>query len=138
MGSLLLLVNERNSTTANAFQKASKPGFVDRIVLSAVYADAARIMVEHALTQDDFTEDTDSPEGIAGRHPPEPRGTALPRTVDHRHPTAPAAVSCLVRLRPAGGSEDLRGVDMGFLYVRLLAEQARLCSASTASWPSPN
>ncbi|CAM5270347.1 hypothetical protein SALBM217S_01036 [Streptomyces griseoloalbus] len=66
MGSLLLLVNERNSTTANAFQKASKPGPVDRIVLSAVYADAARIMVEHALTQDDFTEDTDFPEGSLG------------------------------------------------------------------------
>ncbi|EMF29182.1 hypothetical protein ACPCIX_13515 [Streptomyces pseudogriseolus] len=66
MGSLLLLVNERNSTTANAFQKASKPGPVDRIVLSAVYADAARIMVEHALNQDDFTEDTDFPEGSLG------------------------------------------------------------------------
>ncbi|MFF9662439.1 hypothetical protein ACF1FY_10110 [Streptomyces althioticus] len=66
MGSLLLLVNERNGATANAFQKASKPGPVDRIVLSAVYADAARIMVEHALNQDDFTEDTDFPEGSLG------------------------------------------------------------------------
>lgn len=66
MGSLLLLVNERNGATANAFQKASKPGPVDRIVLSAVYADAARIMVEHALNQDDFTGDTDFPEGSLG------------------------------------------------------------------------
>ncbi len=66
MGSLLLLVNERNSATAGAFQKASKPGPVDRIVLSAVYADAARTMVEHALNQDDFTEDTDFPEGSLG------------------------------------------------------------------------
>ncbi|MBQ0973999.1 hypothetical protein ACPCSD_28190 [Streptomyces griseoincarnatus] len=66
MGSLLLLVNERNGATANAFQKASKPSPVDRIVLSAVYADAARIMVEHALNQDDFTEDTDFPEGSLG------------------------------------------------------------------------
>ncbi|MER6836824.1 hypothetical protein ABT320_23110 [Streptomyces cellulosae] len=66
MGSLLLLVNERNSATASAFQKASKPGPVDRIVLSAVYADAARIMIEHALNQDDFTEDTDFPEGSLG------------------------------------------------------------------------
>ncbi|MDH3036654.1 hypothetical protein ACWEQ5_09695 [Streptomyces griseoincarnatus] len=66
MGSLLLLVNERNSATASAFQKASKPGPVDRIVLSAVYADAARTMVEHALNQDDFTEDTDFAEGSLG------------------------------------------------------------------------
>lgn len=66
MGSLLLLVNERNSATASAFQKASKPGPVDRIVLSAVYADAARIMVEHALNQDDFTEDTGFPDGSLG------------------------------------------------------------------------
>ncbi|WP_225654180.1 hypothetical protein [Streptomyces pseudogriseolus] len=66
MGSLLLLVNERNSTTANAFQKASKPGPVDRVVLSAVYSDAARIMVEHALNHDDFAEDTDFPEGSLG------------------------------------------------------------------------
>ncbi|MEV5936311.1 hypothetical protein AB0L56_27155 [Streptomyces sp. NPDC052079] len=66
MGSLLLLVNERNSTTASAFRKASKPGPVDRVVLSAVYADAARTMVEHALNQDDFTEDTDFSEGSLG------------------------------------------------------------------------
>ncbi|MEU0284778.1 hypothetical protein [Streptomyces sp. NPDC006147] len=66
MGSLLLLVNERNSATANAFQKASKPGPVDRVVLSAVYADAARTMVEHALNQDDFTEDADFSEGSLG------------------------------------------------------------------------
>ncbi|MDN3269194.1 hypothetical protein [Streptomyces sp. MA15] len=66
MGSLLLLVNERNSATANAFQKASKPGPVDRVVLSAVYADAARTMVEHALAQDDFTEDADFSEGSLG------------------------------------------------------------------------
>ncbi|WP_406202192.1 hypothetical protein OG331_30610 [Streptomyces sp. NBC_01017] len=66
MGSLLLLVNERNTVTATAFENAGKPRPVDRIVLSAVYADAARIMVEHALRNDDFAEDSDFPEGSLG------------------------------------------------------------------------
>ncbi|WP_370093627.1 hypothetical protein [Streptacidiphilus sp. MAP12-20] len=59
MGSLLLLVNERNSATTTAFQNAGKPRPIDRIVLSAVYADTARILIEHALGNDDFVEDAD-------------------------------------------------------------------------------
>ncbi|MGW4301867.1 hypothetical protein ACWEHT_19135 [Streptomyces sp. NPDC004646] len=66
MGALLLLVNERNQVTATAFQNAARPRPVDRIVLSAVYADAARTMLEHALAQDDFTEDADFPDGSLG------------------------------------------------------------------------
>jgi len=66
MGSLLLLVNERNTVTATAFENAGKPRPIDRIVLSAVYADAARIMIEHALSNDDFTEDSDFPDGSLG------------------------------------------------------------------------
>ncbi|AUG75747.1 hypothetical protein CFP65_0807 [Kitasatospora sp. MMS16-BH015] len=66
MGSLLLLVNERNTVTTAAFENAGKPRQVDRVVLSAVYADAARIMIEHALGNDDFTEDADFPDGSLG------------------------------------------------------------------------
>lgn len=66
MGALLLLVNERNAVTATAFQNAARPRPVDRIVLSAVYADAARTMIEHALTDDDFGEDADYPDGSLG------------------------------------------------------------------------
>lgn len=66
MGSLLLLVNERNTVTTTAFENAGKPRPVDRIVLSAVYADAARIMIEHALSNEDFAEDSDFPEGSLG------------------------------------------------------------------------
>ncbi|MGP4051559.1 hypothetical protein [Streptomyces sp. 2A115] len=66
MGSLLLLVNERNTVTATAFGNAGKPRPVDRIVLSAVYADAARIMIEHALNDDDFAEDADFPDDSLG------------------------------------------------------------------------
>lgn len=66
MGALLLLVNERNTVTSTAFQNAGKPRPVDRIVLSAVYADAARVMVEHALAHEDFVEDADYPDGSLG------------------------------------------------------------------------
>ncbi|MFD5588351.1 hypothetical protein ACFWII_31690 [Streptomyces sp. NPDC127063] len=66
MGSLLLLVNEHNAVTSTAFQNAAKPRPIDRVVLSAVYADAARILIEHALAHDDFTEDADFPEGSLG------------------------------------------------------------------------
>ncbi|MFF3322086.1 hypothetical protein [Streptomyces sp. NPDC002889] len=66
MGSLLLLVNERNTVTATAFENAGKPRPIDRIVLSAVYADAARIMIEHALGNGDFAEDGDFPDGSLG------------------------------------------------------------------------
>ncbi|MFJ9115389.1 hypothetical protein ACIRJO_07550 [Streptomyces sp. NPDC102394] len=66
MGSLLLLVNEKNTVTTTAFENAAKPRPVDRIVLSAVYADAARVMIEHALSHDDFAEDSDFPVGSLG------------------------------------------------------------------------
>lgn len=66
MGALLLLVNERNTVTVTAFENAGKPRPIDRVVLSAVYADAARIMVEHALGHEDFTEDSDYPEDSLG------------------------------------------------------------------------
>ncbi|MFE7261983.1 hypothetical protein ACFU9B_07925 [Streptomyces sp. NPDC057592] len=66
MGALLLLVNERNTVTATAFENAGKPRPIDRVVLSAVYADAARIMVEHALGHEDFTEESNYPEDSLG------------------------------------------------------------------------
>ncbi|WP_199549530.1 hypothetical protein [Streptomyces sp. N35] len=66
MGSLLLLVNERSKLTATAFENAGKPRPIDRVILSAVYADAARVMIEHALANDDFTEDGDFPDGSLG------------------------------------------------------------------------
>ncbi|MFJ5267813.1 hypothetical protein [Streptomyces sp. NPDC088358] len=66
MGSLLLLVNERNTITTTAFENAGKPRPVDRIVLSAVYADTARTMVEYALKHAEFTEDADFPDESLG------------------------------------------------------------------------
>lgn len=66
MGSLLLLVNEQNTVTATAFENAGKPRPIDRIVLSAVYADAARTMIEYALNHDEFAEDADFPDDSLG------------------------------------------------------------------------
>jgi hypothetical protein len=66
MGSLLLLVNEQNNATTNAFRNAGKPRQVDLLVLSAVYADVARIMVEHALRDPDFIDGLSFPEDTLG------------------------------------------------------------------------
>ncbi|MEU4582938.1 hypothetical protein AB0F92_12720 [Kitasatospora aureofaciens] len=66
MGSLLLLVNERNTVVATAFENAGKPRDVDRIVLSAVYADTARIMIEYALSHEEFVESADFPDDSLG------------------------------------------------------------------------
>ncbi|MEU1348114.1 hypothetical protein [Streptomyces sp. NPDC005795] len=66
MGALLLIVNESNTVTADAFQNAGKPRPIDRVVLSAVYADAARIMIEYALGHEGFTEESDYPHGSLG------------------------------------------------------------------------
>jgi hypothetical protein len=66
MGSLLLLVNERNKTVADAFGRAGKPRPTDALVLSAVYADVARTMVAHALSRDDFVDDMDFGEETLG------------------------------------------------------------------------
>ena len=66
MGALLLLVNAQNETVTSAFTNAAKPRAVDRVVLSMVYADCARVMVEHALQQEQFTDDADFPEDSLG------------------------------------------------------------------------
>ncbi|WP_199807601.1 MULTISPECIES: hypothetical protein [Streptomyces] len=66
MGSLLLLVNERNTVTTSAFRNAARPRPVDRVVLSAVYADVARVMIEHGLNSDEFVDEADFSEGSLG------------------------------------------------------------------------
>ncbi|MEV4062203.1 hypothetical protein [Nonomuraea dietziae] len=66
MGSLLLLVNEQNIIAATAFKNAAKPRAIDKVVLSAVYADAARIMIEHALRHDDFRDGATFPDDTLG------------------------------------------------------------------------
>ncbi|MET7530226.1 hypothetical protein [Streptomyces goshikiensis] len=66
MGSLLLLVNERNAVTTAAFRNAGRPRPIDRVVLSAVYADVARVMIEHGLNNDEFVDETEFPEGSLG------------------------------------------------------------------------
>jgi hypothetical protein len=66
MGGMILLVNERNSAMVRAFQNAARPRTVDKAVLSAVYCDVARTMVEHGLRSEELTEGTPYPEGALG------------------------------------------------------------------------
>ncbi|WP_208606404.1 hypothetical protein [Streptomyces silaceus] len=66
MGSMLLLVNEKAEEVSTAFARAARPGPVDRVVLSMVYSDCARIMVEHALLKEEFVDDADFPEDSLG------------------------------------------------------------------------
>lgn len=66
MGSLLLLINEKNGLTSAAFANAAKPRAVDRVVLAAVYTDAARVMIEHALRHDEFNDEASFPDDTLG------------------------------------------------------------------------
>ncbi len=66
MGSLLLLVNEQNGLVATAFKNAGRPRTVDKVVLSSVYADVARVMIEHALRDDDFKDGVEFPDDTLG------------------------------------------------------------------------
>ncbi|UFS96412.1 hypothetical protein [Nocardia huaxiensis] len=66
MGSLLLLVNERKRVVAAALENAAKPRVQDRITLAMVYADVARIMVEHALAQPEFQDSAIFPDDSLG------------------------------------------------------------------------
>lgn len=66
MGSILLLVNERNPVTVAALENAAKPRPIDRMVLSAVYADVARTMIEYAIGMEDFHEEANYPDESLG------------------------------------------------------------------------
>jgi hypothetical protein len=57
MGAVLLYVNERSKAVVRAFQNAAAPRPADRLILSAVYADVARTMVDAALNNDDLVDD---------------------------------------------------------------------------------
>ncbi|NOL45302.1 hypothetical protein HPO96_34145 [Kribbella sandramycini] len=59
MGAMLLLINERNQAAMSAFKNAAKPRAVDKAVLSTIYMDVARTMVEHALRSEEFSETAD-------------------------------------------------------------------------------
>ncbi|MET7283825.1 hypothetical protein ABZS29_36685 [Kribbella sp. NPDC005582] len=66
MGAMLLLVNERNTVAMSAFRNAAKPRAVDKVVLSAVYMDVARTMIEHALRSDEFSDTSEYDDDTLG------------------------------------------------------------------------
>jgi hypothetical protein len=67
MGTLLLYLNERSKAVVQAFKNAASPGKSDRLVLSAVYADVARIMIESALNNPDFDDSATFEDESLGR-----------------------------------------------------------------------
>ncbi|MGZ3147959.1 hypothetical protein ACVDFE_39455 [Lentzea chajnantorensis] len=66
MGALLLLINEKKKPVVTAFQNAASPRAIDKVYLSAAYADIARTMVEHALADPDFGLENDYAEDSLG------------------------------------------------------------------------
>ena len=67
MGSILLLINSENKPLAEAVARATDPKPIDRVVLSAMYADVTRAMIEHALAQPDFDDESDYPDESLGQ-----------------------------------------------------------------------
>ncbi|MGO4200618.1 hypothetical protein AB4Z09_02460 [Rhodococcus sp. TAF43] len=66
MGSLLLLVNEANVPASTAFKNASSPRPVDMAIISSTYNDVARTLIEHALINAEFDDETSYPEDSLG------------------------------------------------------------------------
>lgn len=66
MGSIILLINEKHKGVARAFESAKSPRKVDALILSAVYADVTKRLVDHGLTHDEFAEDASFPEESMG------------------------------------------------------------------------
>lgn len=66
MGSLLLLVNERQPVIAEALQRAGNPRPQDKIALAMLRVDVARTMVDHALHQPEFDDESEYPDETIG------------------------------------------------------------------------
>lgn len=66
MGSLLLLVNEKNAAAVAAVQNAERPRDTDKLVFSAIKADVSRLMVEHALRHNEFQDEGEFGEDTLG------------------------------------------------------------------------
>lgn len=67
MGTLLLYISESKKAVVQAFKNAASPRPSDRLILSAVYADIARVMIETGLNHPDLTDDTTYEEDTLGR-----------------------------------------------------------------------
>ncbi|MGC5163018.1 hypothetical protein ACLQ3J_09875 [Rhodococcus sp. DT1] len=66
MGALLLCINEATPGAANAFKNAGNPQMVDAAIVSAVYADVARTMIEYALANPEFDDYLEFPDDSLG------------------------------------------------------------------------
>jgi len=66
LGSILLLVNTHHDIVMQALEAAAAPTEADRRVLSTLRTDVLRVLVEYALTHEDFTDDVEYPPGTLG------------------------------------------------------------------------
>lgn len=66
LGSILLLANERREVIVNALTAAGSPSGADCRVLSTLRTGVQRALIERALTDEDFVDDTEYPTGSLG------------------------------------------------------------------------
>ncbi|MFF4650555.1 hypothetical protein [Streptomyces sp. NPDC001380] len=59
MGALLLLVNSRSPLVMEAVRKADKAGQAERLIHSALRHDVVRLLIEHAVDNDDVHDDSE-------------------------------------------------------------------------------
>lgn len=58
MGAVVLLVNSNAPAALNALRRADKASYAERLIQSALRQDIVRLMVEHALSDDELTDDS--------------------------------------------------------------------------------
>lgn len=66
LGSILLLANKRRELVTTALASAGDPSDADRRVLSTIFTDVIRSLVERALADEDFDPEEDHPAGSIG------------------------------------------------------------------------
>ncbi|NKY52040.1 hypothetical protein [Nocardia vermiculata] len=66
MGTILLLVNEKNTAVADAVKRVTNSRIQDRLVMEALEADIARAMVNHALHDSEFSDEIDYEDDTLG------------------------------------------------------------------------
>jgi len=97
-----LYLNRADPVVVGAFARAAAPAPEDTAVLRAVRADVARVMIEHALNQDELRSD--------GEWEPESLGFALRRLLDRYFPHADLDAVLLQRVEhPGDFSTELFG-----------------------------
>ena len=94
MGAVLLLVNSRTTVVLDAVRKAEKATYAERLIHSALRQDVVRLMIEHAVGNEDLDDDSELEtdtlghmlRGVVRTHLPDMTLTAL-RTMRRGDPS---------------------------------------------------